>query len=119
MILVDTSVWIDHLRNANPRLVELLVAGDVLSHPFVVGEVALGTLRRRGEVLELLGALPSLERLTDRTVLDFIEQEGLPGTGLGWVDAHLLAAVQAAGASLLTSDKSLRSAATRLGVAAA
>ena len=115
---MDTSVWIDHFRDANPRLVELLLAGDVLTHPFIIGEIALGNLRRRREVLELLDALPTLEPLSGRAVLDFVEQAGLPGTGVGWVDAHLLAAVQAAGASLLTADKSLRLAASRLGLAA-
>jgi predicted nucleic acid-binding protein len=118
LILVDTSVWIDHLRDANPPLVSLLLAGDVLSHPFVIGEMALGNLRRRREVLELLAALPTLKPVTDGEVLTFVEAHDLPDTGIGWVDAHLLAAVHATGHSVLTSDKSLRSAAVRLGLAA-
>ena len=116
MILVDTSIWIDHLRDANPGLVKLLFADEVATHPFVIGEMALGTLRRRREILDLLAALPHLETAADQDVLRFVEEHGLPGTGIGWVDAHLLVAVQAAGASLLTSHKSLRSAAARLGV---
>jgi hypothetical protein len=82
----------------------------------VVGEIALGHLRRRDEILSLLTALPALTPVNDADVLEFIGQHHLPGTGIGWVDAHLLAAVDEQGAGLLTSDKALAAAAARLGL---
>ena len=108
MILVDTSIWVDHLRSGDVLLTERLLAGEVATHNFVIGELALGGLRKRGGVLGLLRALPRLSAATDDEVLYFIEQRGLSGKGIGYVDVHLLAAVAMHGASLWTRDKRLR-----------
>jgi predicted nucleic acid-binding protein len=107
MILVDTSVWVDHFRKGNRELTELLSSGGVLCHPFVIGELACGTLRNREEVLRLLGALPQTPLAEDGEVLAMIARRRLWGLGLGWVDMHLLASVQLAGCDLWTLDKSL------------
>ena len=92
MILVDTSVWIDHLRKGDRGLAALLTASGVLMHPFVIGELACGNLRKRDEVLALLKDLPRVAVASDDEVLFFIERNALMGRGLGYVDVHLLAA---------------------------
>src|SRR3712207_1616523 len=116
MILVDTSVWIDHLRAGDERLGDLLESGLVLIHPFVIGELALGNLRDRG-VLADLGHLPLTTVATDEEVLHLIERHSLSGIGIGYVDAHLLAAtLLAQGGLIWTRDKRLSSAAGKLGV---
>lgn len=108
MILVDSSVWVDHLRTGEPSLVELLNNSQVLIHPFVVGELACGNLKNRKVVLSLLQDLPTVPVATDEEVLFFIERHGLMGRGIGYVDAHLLAAVVLAGTERLwTRDKRL------------
>jgi hypothetical protein len=118
LILVDTSVWVDHLRLSDARLVGLLDAGTVLGHPFVIGELALGNLRERNAVLSALSDLPRALMATDAEVLHFIDRHTLFGRGIGYVDAHLLAAVRlTAGASLWTRDKRLRGIAFELGMA--
>ncbi|QHE86025.1 type II toxin-antitoxin system VapC family toxin [Hydrogenophaga sp. BPS33] len=118
MILVDTSVWIDHLRSSDAALVERLHQGAVLGHPFVTGELALGSLRQRAAVLEALRALPQATPARDDEVLLFVEQHALHGLGIGWVDAHLLAATRlTAGAQLWTRDKRLLATCQRLGLA--
>lgn len=117
MILVDTSVWVDHLRAGDSRLAALLENGQVLSHPFVLGELACGNLRRRAEFLTLLAALPRLPALATEDVMMFIDNHRLMGKGLGWVDAHLLAAAVASRETLWTKDRRLAEAANRLGVA--
>ena len=115
MILVDTSVWVEHLRRGVPELVVHLEAGAVLVHPFVIGELACGTLRARDEVLTLLGRLPAVPRATDHEALDFIKRHELMGRGIGLVDVHLLAsAALAADASLWTLDKRLHAVAGSL-----
>ena len=96
MILVDTSVWIDHLRRRDPRLVGLLEGAQVLAHPFVIGEVALGSLRDRAAVVGALSNLSSSAVATHQEFLSFRESEGLAGTGIGYVDAHLLASARLA-----------------------
>jgi len=118
VILVDTSIWIDHLRVADRQLAGLLLEEQVLSHPLVVGELACGSLRRRAEILGLLRSLPRAPVVDDEEVLLFIEAHGLMGSGLGWVDAHLLASVRLAGERLWTRDRRLTQVARRLGVAA-
>ncbi len=95
MILVDTSVWVDHLRAGTPALAAALEQGGVLMHPFVLGELACGNLKNRGEVLRLLGALPGAPMATDREARDFIERRALMGRGIGYIDIHLLASVAA------------------------
>lgn len=118
MILVGTSVWIDHLRAENEELVRQLNSTQVLSHPFVVGELACGNLRNHNEVLTLLGDLPQVTIATDTEVLFFIEQHGLMGRGIGYIDAHLLAAVALASpVRLWTRDKRLGTVAADLGLA--
>ena len=94
MILVDTSVWVDHLRAGNERLTALLSGGEVLGHPFVIGELALGNLRRRDAVLSDLRHLPQAVVAADEEVLHFIDRQRLFGRGIGYVDAHLLAAAR-------------------------
>jgi predicted nucleic acid-binding protein len=119
VILVDTSVWVDHLRVGDKTLAGLLGAGGVLAHAFVIGELALGDLRQRDLVLATLRELPQAGVASDEEMLHFIAQARLFGTGLGYVDAHLLAAVRlTGGAALWTRDKRLRHAAERLGLAA-
>ncbi|MGO9451273.1 MAG: type II toxin-antitoxin system VapC family toxin [Candidatus Binataceae bacterium] len=118
MILADTSVWVDHFRGNDKRLADLLDAGEILAHPFVTVELALGNLRKRDQLLYALQALPQADVATDREVLRFINQHALFGMGIGYVDAHLLAAVRlTAGASLWTRDKYLLAAANQLGLA--
>lgn len=116
MILVDTSVWIDHLRVANVRLAALLYDERVCCHPFVIGELACGNLRRRGEFLSLLGNLPKVTVVSDQEAMRFIEGHRLMGQGLGWTDVHLLASAAAAPAQLWSTDRRLVGAANRLGV---
>ena len=118
MILVDTSVWVDHLQRGNNGLAERLLGGLVCTHPYVVGELALGNLKQRATVLEAVQHLPSLGTATDREVLAFIDAHALHGTGVGYVNVHLLAAVLLTpGSTLWTLDKRLHEAATRVGVA--
>jgi hypothetical protein len=114
MILADTSVWIDHLVKGEPRLIGLLVEGDVAVHPFVVGELACGNLGNRQEILSLLRALPEAPRVENTEVLDFIERHELAGRGLGLVDVHLLASCQLGSQTLWTKDKRLETAAEDL-----
>lgn len=118
MILVDTSVWIEHLRGNTGALGRLLNAGQVLTHPFVIGELALGHLKPRRVVLEALADLPRARQATDHEVLLFIDRHELAGLGIGYIDVHLLAAVHlTTGANLWSRDKRLHGVASRLGVA--
>ena len=118
MILVDTSVWVDHLRSGDAHLADLLERGKVVMHPFVVGEIACGSLTHRASILELLRQLPTAAVAESEEVLGFIERHALHGKGIGYVDVHLLAAVALTqGASLWTRDKSLQAAADDLGCA--
>jgi len=116
MVLVDTSVWVSHLQSGNARLRELLEAGKVVSHPFIIGELALGNLKNRQEILSLLMALPAASSATHDEVLRFIEEQRLMGLGLGYVDIHLLAAARLTAVPLWTTDKHLKAAAIRLQV---
>jgi predicted nucleic acid-binding protein len=108
VILVDTSIWIDHLRDGNRALATLLQADLVCTHDFVIGEMACGNLHNRAEVLGLLQSLPRLAAATDVETLFFIEKQQLMGRGIGYIDAHLLAATVIRGARLWTKDKSLK-----------
>ncbi len=116
VILVDTSVWIDHLRRGNNRLVAMLNNGEVLCHPFVIGEVACGHLQNRDEVLNLLKALPEVRIAEHSEVLHFVNMDKLYGRGLGWVDLHLLASASLTRCSLWTLDKRLQSVSAELKV---
>ena len=119
MILVDTSVWIEHLRAASAILTELLDDGEVLGHPFVLGELALGNLQQRDDVLRVLRRLPQATSASHREVLLLIDRQVLFGRGIGYVDAHLLAAARlTAGSKLWTRDRRLHGVAAQLGLAA-
>lgn len=118
MILVDTSVWIDHLHKADAILIEALGASAVVQHPMVVGELALGSIADRAIVLDLINHLPQVQHATHDEVMEFVDERGLFGQGLSLVDAHLLAAVVLTpGTWLWTRDKSLRHAAATMGIA--
>lgn len=115
MILVDTSVWVDHLRAGDPALAGLLEAGRVLMHPFVLGELACGNLRDRGKVLALLHDLPCAPVADEQEALLYIDRHTLHGRGIGYVDVHLLAATTLhSGARLWTRDRRLHSVAESL-----
>ncbi|KAG0184421.1 hypothetical protein DFQ28_011152 [Apophysomyces sp. BC1034] len=119
MILVDTSVWIDHLRSGDAMLTALLDEERVLAHPFVIGELALGSMRNRQAVLDALHGLPIAVTATDEEVLRLIDSAPLHGLGIGYVDAHLLAAVRLTeGCTLWTRDNRLQAAAEKLQLAA-
>ncbi|NLW93526.1 MAG: PIN domain-containing protein [Chlamydiae bacterium] len=117
MVLVDTSVWVDHLRRGEPGLRDLLTAGRVSTHPFVIGELACGNISQRERILALLQSLPSVRVATDGEVLQFVTARRLYGMGLGWIDAHLLASACLTCISLWTRDRRLSSAASRIRVA--
>ena len=119
MILVDTSIWMDHLNSSNAQLTQLLLGCQVLVHPFVTGELALGNLRNRETVLDLLQNLPQATVANESEVLEFIRDKRLFGLGAGYIDVHLLAAVRLTpGATLWTRDERLQAASARLGTAA-
>jgi len=115
LILVDTSVWVDHLRGGDAQLARLLDGGLVLMHPFVLGEIACGTLADRSGLLELLRQLPAAVVADDGEALAFIERLRLYGKGLGYIDVHLLASVALTqGTRLWTRDKRLHAVAEEL-----
>ncbi|HEX9963541.1 MAG TPA: type II toxin-antitoxin system VapC family toxin [Allosphingosinicella sp.] len=117
MILVDTSIWADHVVRPERALQELLIDRRLLMHPFVVGELALGNLRHWHQTVAMLRALPSSQTASHRELLAFISSAGLSGSGVGFVDAHLLAACRLTrGARLWTRDKRLASKADELGL---
>jgi len=107
LILVDTSVWVEHLRHGLARLATLLQEGEVLIHPWVIGELACGHLRNRREVLELLQGLPAAVLASDAEVLLLIERDQLMGRGIGYVDAHLLASARLSDCRLWSQDRRL------------
>jgi len=106
-MLVDTSVWVDHLRRGNTHLRALLNRGDVECHPLIVGELACGSLHRRAEVLSLLQSLPQVPVCSQSEVLKMVEQRRLMGRGIGWIDANLLASASLAGSPFWTHDRRL------------
>jgi predicted nucleic acid-binding protein len=116
VILVDTSVWVDHFRQGNARLRDFLADARVASHPLVTGEVAMGHLQRPAEILTLLGSLPQAEQAEHEEVLRFVAEHELAGTGLGWIDAHLLCSAALDGSRLWTLDRRLAAVAAKLGL---
>ena len=117
MILVDTSVWVDHLRTGNSMLVDNLRSGNVLCHPLIIAELALGTLKSRSQVLSLLDDLPKAPDVTVEEIRVLIENRKLYGRGIGVVDLHLLAScLLAPGTSLWTGDRRLHAVAVEVGV---
>ena len=117
MVLVDTSVWIAHFRKGSPGLAHLLDEGQVVCHPFVIGELACGNLRNRRDILELLTTLYTCQVATHVEALHFLETRCLMGTGLGYIDVHLLASAMLSRVPLWTLDRKLRKASSRLGIA--
>ena len=118
MILVDTSVWIEHLNRGLSSLRESLLTETIVMHPMVIGELACGHLPRRQETLQMLKALPQISEAHHDSVLGLIDTQHLMGRGIGYIDAHLIcSAFEAPGTVLWTNDARLRSAAERLGVA--
>jgi predicted nucleic acid-binding protein len=113
--LVETSVWVSHLREGSPRLADLLEAGEAVCHPFVIGELACGNLSNRRTILSLMAALPQAAVAEHEEVLSFIDLQKLQGQGLGYVDMHLLASALMTGAPLLTLDRRLEDVARGLG----
>jgi predicted nucleic acid-binding protein len=107
VVLVDTSVWVSHLRETHAGLVELLDNGEVVCHPFIVGELACGNLKNRTTVISLLEALPVALLVEHKEVLAFINGHNVMGKGLGFIDVHLLAAALLSGVFLWTLDKKL------------
>jgi predicted nucleic acid-binding protein len=116
MVLVDTSVWVDHLRSGNIGLKNLLNEGHVVCHPFIVGELACGNLLNRSEILSLLQALPPATHAEHEEVLRFIEYYSLMGKGLGYIDMHLIASAILTKAPIWTLDKKLKKVALNLGL---
>ena len=114
MTLVDTSIWVDHLRKGSPPLENLPQGMQVLTHPWVIGELACGMLKNRNEILALLQALPEAQVAEYHEVLAFIESQKLLGLGLGWVDVNLLASAQLTGCNIWTGDISLQNSASKL-----
>lgn len=117
MVLVDTSVWVAHLRHGAIGLEALLHGDRVVCHPFIVGELACGNIRNRMEIISLLQSLPEAIRAEHEEVMQFIETYGLMGKGLGCIDVHLLAAARLTGVPLWTLDKKLDAVAIKLGLA--
>jgi predicted nucleic acid-binding protein len=119
MILVDTSVWIDHIRRPSQQLTDLISANEVVVHPFVIGELAMGNLSARGQFLRDLADLPGIEIAMDEEVIRYVDIHRLYGIGIGYIDVHLLTSVQLnPGSKFWTRDKRLAASAQRLGLAA-
>ena len=114
MVLVDTSIWVTHLSEGSRPLEKLLLDAEVLCHPFIIGELACGNIKNRKEILTLLRSLPMAPTIDLNEFLFYIERNKLMGTGIGFVDVHLLASAQLLEIPLWTSDKRLKSAAVEL-----
>ena len=117
MVLVDTSVWVAHLRDGDTGLKALLNEGHVVCHPFIIGELACGNLKNRSEILSLLYALPMATHAEHEEVIQFIENNSLMGKGLGYIDMHLLASAILSKVPLWTLDKKLNQVSLKLGLA--
>jgi len=117
MVLIDTSIWVEHLRHGHGEVTSLLLKGEVVSHRFVIGELACGFIRNRNEVLSLLRSLPSAVEADHDEAMGFLEENQLMGKGLGLIDIHLMASAFLSGMPLWTLDKKLRHESSRLGIA--
>lgn len=115
-MLVDTSIWVEHLRHRQTGLVSLLHRAEVQCHPFVIGELACGLLTRRSEILQLLRRLPSVQAVENEEAMTFVERHRLMGRGVGWVDVHLLASAAVENVLLWTSDRRLAAIARSMGL---
>jgi predicted nucleic acid-binding protein len=116
MVLVDTSVWISHLRDGHYGLMELLNSGDVLCHPFIIGELACGNIKNRDEIISLLKSLPMARTIDHDEALKFIEDRGLARRGLGFIDIHLLASAILSDSLMWSLDKKLINTALELNI---
>ena len=116
MILVDTSVWVDHLRSRDESLVELLTSGSVLIHPFIRGELACGSMKNRPSIMAYLDELPSVRMAGHAETIQLLEIRELWGRGIGWIDAHLMASALLSDCELWTHDGKLEQAAAEAGV---
>jgi len=116
MVLVDTSVWVAHLQKGINGLEALLNEGDVICHPFIVGELACGNLKNRAEILSLLQTLPMAIYAEHEEVMNFIENYSLMGKGLGYIDMHLLASAVLTKVPVWTLDKKLSRISSKLGL---
>jgi predicted nucleic acid-binding protein len=116
MVLVDTSVWIDHFRRANADLAQLLLDQQVLCHRFVIGELACGHLVNRKQILTDLSALPQVQEATHEEAFAFVDRHALHGSGVGWVDVHLLASCLLSRVRIWSRDKPVRRAAQVLSI---
>jgi len=116
MVLVDTSIWVAHLREGNARLKTLLEKAEVVCHPFIIGELACGNIKNRTEILSSLNALPAAVVAKHEEVLHLIESHYLMARGLGFIDVHLLASALLTRVPLWTADKRLRAASTNLNI---
>jgi predicted nucleic acid-binding protein len=116
MVLVDTSVWVSHLREGNVGLEKLLNDGKVVCHPFIVGELACGNLKNRHEILTYLRSLPLTILAEDEEVLKFIEDNQLMGKGLGYIDVHLIVSAVLTDVPLWTFDKTLDKSSKKIGI---
>jgi predicted nucleic acid-binding protein len=114
MVLVDTSIWVTHLRHGSRQLEKLLMGAEVMCHPFIIGELACGNLKNRNEIISLLQSLPMAPTIEFDEFLFFINRNHLIGKGIGFVDVHLLASAQLTGVPFWTADKRLKSAADQL-----
>ena len=114
MVLVDTSIWVVHLRQGSRQLEKLLSDAEVICHPFIIGEFACGNLKNRNEIISLLQSLPMAPTIEFDEFLFFIDRNHLMGKGVGFVDVHLLASAQLVGVPLWTADKKLKSSADQL-----
>ena len=114
MILVDTSIWVTHLRQGSRQLQKLLMDAEVMCHPFIIGELACGNLQNRNEIISLLQSLPMAPTIEFEEFLFFVDRNQLMGKGVGFVDVHLLVSAQLTGVPLWTADKRLKSAADQL-----
>jgi hypothetical protein len=114
MVIVDTSIWVTHLRHGSRKLEKLLLDAEVMCHPFIVGELACGNLKNRNEIISLLQSLPMAPTIEFDEFLFFIDRHHLAGKGVGFVDVHLLASAQLTGTPLWTAEKRLESAADQL-----
>ncbi len=116
MVLVDTSVWVLHLRKGSINLEKLLTDGDVISHPFIVSELACGNIKKRSEILSLLQTLPMAAQAEHEEAMEFIEYYKLMGKGLGYIDVHLIASAILTGAPIWTLDRKLDEASSKFGL---
>jgi predicted nucleic acid-binding protein len=117
MVIVDTSIWVTHLRKSTRQLEKLLMDAEVMCHPFIIGELACGNLKNRNEIISLLQSLPMAPTIEFDEFLFFIDRNHLMGKGIGFVDIHLLASARLIGVLLWTADKRLKSAADLLELA--